>query len=97
MSFKACAENEERFYKPFAKDVNAAIELTKGRERYWIRNVASDIAERWDNIAPNSVLSYKWHVTRGHVTKDAAIVSCHGYPRPHQLNGKYYKIWNGQY
>lgn len=95
MSFKACRENEERFWVPFVDDVEKAVKLTQGRERYWVRKVAGDIAETWDDIAPGSVVSYKWHYQKRRITKDTAIVSCHGYPRPHQIKGELKRIWNG--
>jgi len=92
MSFRACQENENRFWKPFIEDVDAAEKLTQGRERYWVRHVAGDIAERWDVVAPGTVLSYKRHITRQkRIPEGAAIVSCHGVPRPHQIKDSWIK------
>ncbi len=88
MSFFACPGIRTRFWTPFVKDVTAAELLTQGRERYWIRHVAGDIAHRWDDEAPGAVVSYKWHIQRFHRIPDkAAIVSYHGFPRPHQVEG----------
>jgi len=86
MSFTAGAKAESVFWKPFIKDVDGAIEETSGRERYWIRKCIGEYADRWDQYAPNQVVSYKRHVapTR-RLPKDARIVSCHGVPRPHQI------------
>ena len=86
MSFRAGPEAEERFWIPFLCNVKGAEILTQGRERYWMRHVAGDIADRWDVKAPNAVLSYKRHQLHHSkmVPKDACIVSFHGHPRPHQ-------------
>lgn len=92
MSFRAGEENTNRFWKPFIKAPELAEEVTMGRERYWVRMVASDIAERWDVIAPGAVLSYKHHIQKTKkVPKNAAVVSCHGYPRPHQIQNHWLK------
>lgn len=85
MSFQAGEETERMFWKPFIKDVDAAVELTKGRERYWYRHVAGDIADRWDKVAPGQIISWKRHMRRGKVTPQMRIVSCHGSPRPHEM------------
>lgn len=92
MSFRAGKETEKLFWEPFIRNVNAAVELTQGRERYWIRHVAGDIADRWDKVVPGAIISYKWHARRDrkHLRR-ASIISCHGYPRPHQVEEKYIK------
>ena len=88
MSFQAGEDNEERFWKPFIKDLPKALEISNGgRERYWVRHVATDIADIWQDFLPGQVLSYKRHVrSRQRVPSGARIVSCHGHPRPHQLS-----------
>lgn len=92
MSFKASAVTEKIFWKKFIEDKEAAEKLTMGRERYWVRHVAGDIADRWDDIAPGSVLSYKWHVQRKEkVPEGTSIISCHGIPRPHQIKDNWIK------
>ncbi|OFY64758.1 MAG: hypothetical protein A2Y71_06195 [Bacteroidetes bacterium RBG_13_42_15] len=92
MSFRAGEETEKIFWLPFIKDVDAAVELTQGRERYWVRHVANDLADRWDKVAPGVVLSYKWHAKGKPVPpKGASIISCHGMPRPHQVKDKWIK------
>ena len=92
MSFRACEAVEDIFWKPFIANVDAAVELTQGRERYWIRHVANNLAHRWDVEAPGSVISYKWHA-KGltHPPQGASIISCHGMPRPHQIRDKWVK------
>jgi len=92
MSFKAGLVTERLFWTPFVKDIDAAVKLTQGRERYWMRHVANDFADRWDKIAPGDVLSYKWHACRKpNPPKGASIISCHGIPRPHQIKDKWVK------
>lgn len=96
MSFCAGEETEEIFWKPFVADVQAAEQLTQGRERYWVRHVAGDVADRWDKIVPGAVVSYKWHVReRGRPPHNASVVSCHGVPRPHEIKDNWIKqYWN---
>ena len=87
MSFRAGKEVEDKFWKPFIKNVPAAEELTRGRERYWMRHVAGQTADRWDKVSPGAVVSYKWHVkpNDGEIPEGATILTCHGFPRPHQI------------
>jgi hypothetical protein len=96
MSFRADEESEQRFWYPFVENIQAAEQLTQGRERYWIRHVANDIADRWDRMAPGAIVSYKWHVKkRKQPPAGAAIVSCHGVPRPHEIRDGWIKqYWN---
>jgi len=92
MSFRAGPEVEARFWLPFIDNVAYAVALTQGRERYWVRHVAGDIADRWDVHAPAAVLSYKRHVMHTSKIPDkASIVSFHGFPRPHQANSGWIK------
>ena len=95
MSFRADEETESIFWEPFKANVNAAVSRTQGRERYWIRYCANDIADRWDRVSPGAVLSYKRHLgPTKKIPEGTSIVSCHGFPRPHQINGVLYKHWN---
>lgn len=98
MSFYADVVNEALFWTPFKDDPEKVVEMTQGRERYWVRYVAGSFAERWDEICPNAVVSYKWHVKkRGVVPEGASIISCHGAPRPHQIQQKnIYQLWDRQ-
>ncbi|MCK5019470.1 MAG: hypothetical protein KAS32_20595 [Candidatus Peribacteraceae bacterium] len=96
MSFKAGPDNTARFWKPFVLDIDGALVLTQGRERYWVRHVANDIADKWQTIAPRTVLSLKRHMSGVRVVPaKASIISCHGYPRPHQVDAAWIKeYWN---
>ena len=85
MSFPGNDETVNTFWKPFVADVDKAVEETKGRERYWIRRCAENTADRWEVVTPGLVTSYKWNVLKNIGMKNAAIVSCHGHPRPHQI------------
>jgi len=92
MSFRAGPEAEAIFWTPFIADVPGNVQFTQGRERYWVRKVAGDIADRWDVQAPSAVLSVKWHMRgRQEVPKGAVIISCHGFPRPHQVKDEWIK------
>ena len=92
MSFQAGAENTARFWLPFIANLDRALAITQGRERYWVRHVANDIAERWQTIAPSTVLSLKRHMSGvKQPPKMTSIISCHGYPRPHQVNATWIK------
>ena len=101
MSFQAGEEATRLFWDPFIADVDAAVNATMGRERYWVRRVADNFADRWDKVAPGAVASYKWHVMRRGDRKpapDVSVVSCHGTPRPHQIKQPWIKqYWNGTY
>lgn len=94
MSFAACKETEDMFWKPFIADIEAAEKLTQGRERYWIRHVigGEDKADRWNRLYPGSVKSYKRHITKiRHIPKGTSIISCHGLPRPHEIKDNWIK------
>jgi hypothetical protein len=83
--FQAGKETEEIFWSPLVENVRRAEQLSRGRERYWVRQTIGDRADVWNTIAPNQIFSYKRHVLRRGLPKNARIVSCHGYPRPHQI------------
>ena len=85
MSFRAGKETERIFWEPFIKNVDAAVKLTQGRERYWYRHVADDIADRWDRLFPGQIVSWKRSVRSGKLRPVMRIVSCHGSPRPHEI------------
>ena len=95
MSFQAGPMSEAQFWFPFISNVKAAEELTQGRERYWMRHVAGTSADRWEQFAPNQILSYKRHMKgRTTVPEGTAIVSCHGNPRPHEISNNWInKYW----
>jgi hypothetical protein len=97
MSFRAGPEAEAKFWLPFIKDVPAAVKLTQGRERYWIRHVAGGFADRWDKVSPGAVVSYKWHAKAyRRIPKEVCVISCHGKPRPHQVTNQLLRLhWDG--
>jgi len=91
MSFYAGEENERRFWLPFVKEVERWEHLTLGRERYWIRHCTKDQEiDCWQDLLPGQVVSYKWHARR-RLPDNARIVSCHGSPRPHEINNGWIK------
>jgi len=92
MSFRAGGGNEKRFWLPFKNDVAAAEELTRGRERYWIRHCIDGEVDTWQDLYPEQVVSYKWHVrSLRRLPSNARIVSCHGVPRPHEIKDEWIK------
>lgn len=97
MSFRAGEETDALFWKPFIADLDAAETLCKGRERYWIRHVATGYAELWHNVAPWAILSYKQHVMRRKMDPSKAeVVSFHGNPKPHRVRDPIIKNkWSG--
>jgi hypothetical protein len=98
ISFSAGEETENIFWKPFINDIDKAVQITQGRERFWVRHVAGDIADIWQDVTPGQVVSYKRHVMRGkRIPPNARIVSCHGHPRPHMIQEKYLnKHWSDE-
>ena len=91
MSFAAGPETEKIFWKPFIEDIKETERITTGRERFWVRHVATDIADNFDHIAPKQIFSYKANVRGKGLPETARIVSCHGHPRPHQIKDKWIK------
>jgi len=90
ISFSAGAENEARLWTAYKERMAWADEMTRGRERYWYRHAVDKIADRWDKITPGQVVSYKRHVMNlNKPPKNARIVSCHGEPRPHEIQSEW--------
>lgn len=86
IGFKADPFLSSLLYDPLVAN-SANIEMsTGGRERYWLRE-QHECKDRWQNLFPNQVVSYKRHVrpNQNKVPQYARIVSCHGRPRPHEL------------
>lgn len=70
----------------FVMDPKSGERLTEGRERWWYRYVR-DCKDRWQTLFPGQIISYKRHVRKQRKLPDnARIVSCHGKPRPHQID-----------
>lgn len=99
MSFQAGEKTEELFWKSFTGNIRKNVQLSQGRERYWLRRVASSFTDYWDLIEEGCIVSYKRHVRgKKQPPKNARIVSFHGAPRPHQVHDAWMqKYWkNGQ-
>lgn len=95
MSFRAGKETEDLFWRPIKQATILVEALTQGRERFWVRSVMEGReVDTWQDTLPGQVCSYKFHVMgRGQVPQGARIISCHGYPRPHQIEQK----WRAEY
>jgi len=79
------AEAMAGLWEALARDPEGAEASTGGRERYFYRQHDA-CQDRWQDLYPGQVLSYKRHVRRaGKLPKGAVIVSCHGRPRPHEI------------
>jgi hypothetical protein len=65
-----------------------------GRERFVYRKLLGGTEEidYWQRVAPRRIVSYKWHC-RGtrQPPSGAAVVSCHGHPRPHKIREEWLK------
>lgn len=92
MSFRAGEETEEIFWNPLVRNTAEVEKLSQGRERVWVRHVIKSKAEVWQDVTPGQVCSYKFHVQQTRqLPENARIVSCHGYPRPHQIKDEWRK------
>ncbi len=85
VGFRADREITKQIWNPFTRDVKKAERFTGGRERYWYRKAVPE-ADRWQKLFPGQIVSYKRHVRNKGLPPEARIVSCHGEPRPHQIN-----------
>lgn len=68
--------------------------ITGGRERFIYRQFFSKIGMDFvQTLYPNQIFSYKRHVKRakGKLSPNCRIVSCHGRPRPHEINEPWIK------
>lgn len=95
MSFKSGKETEEKFWNPLVLDIEKVEQISGGgRERFWVRHVMNGVSDTWQEVLPGQVCSYKFHVmAKGKVPQGARIISCHGYPRPHQIE----QPWRTEY
>ena len=86
------AGTRENFWKTFASAPMWAEKQTGGRER-WFYRANDSCKDRWQDLYPGQIISYKRHVKRnkGRLPEGARIVSCHGRPRPHEINEQWAK------
>jgi hypothetical protein len=93
-SFYACKDLEDIFWKPLEVATNESHKIANGRERLWLRHVATGFADTWQKFTPGQVVSYKFDIKNKFIIRkpaEARIISCHGFPRPHQLETKWAK------
>lgn len=96
MSFKAGPMSESLFWTPLVEDIEKVEQISGGgRERFWVRHVMKTWeVDTWDQICPGQVCSYKHHIQpQKKVPPSVRIISCHGHPRPHQIEDK----WRAKY
>jgi len=82
-------------------------ELTEGKERYFYRLMTHDgKCDRWQDLYPGQICSYKRHIrplrlgdrfSDREFPRNVRIVSCHGRPRPHEIDEPWAKEnWIGK-
>jgi len=88
VGFRVTSDIREQIWAPLLGAPRAAERETGGRERWWFRKKQA-CEDRWQDLFPGQVISYKRHVrtNRNELPANARIVSCHGRPRPHELEG----------
>ena len=72
-------------WERYASDPSAVERFTGGRERYVYRHWCKEL-RYWQEELPGQLVSYKHHVRRGGLPANARVVSCHGNPRPHEID-----------
>ncbi len=85
MSFKAGTNTQRIFWDPMVEDIDMIVQQTQGRERFWVEQAIGFGADLFSDICPGQIVGYKDHVRNKKFPKQARIVSCHGFPRPHQI------------
>lgn len=92
-SFRPSDWMAQIFWRDLLQEYLSNTHSTGGRERYWFRYVVArhfrdGSCDRWNQLYPGQVISYKQHVRgkSGVLPYNARIVSCHGRPRPHEIN-----------
>lgn len=79
-------------WEPMKNNTKEVERLTGGRERYHYRQTLGMInMDRWQTLFPAQIFSYKRHVRKFGLHKNARIVSCHGKPRPHEIQEQWAK------
>jgi hypothetical protein len=92
MSFKAGRTTEVMFWDPLVTNMDHVDKVSEGgRERFWVRHVLNGkIVDTWQEFCPGKVHSYKHHIRpAGGIIEGTSIISCHGHPRPHQIEDKW--------
>lgn len=81
-------------WEEFINNTDEFVRFTEGRER-WIYRYHSKLEGKvkfLQDIFPDQIFSYKNHIRRTKVLpNNARLVSCHGKPRPHQINEDWIK------
>lgn len=97
INFRAGEKMENILWKPFINNIEKMRKFSgKGGESSWIRRVASNIADKWKNVAPGQIASYQRQAKMwNNLPENVRIVSFHGIPHsklhPHQVNNKWIK------
>lgn len=72
-----------------------------GGDGQWMHSVVMrSECERFQDVAPGQVCSYKYDVCRkwnGKIPSDVRVVCFHGRPRPHEVDWNPTRVWNEQF
>lgn len=75
-------EDRAEVWDAFARNpARAMIENVRGGDQSFLERFYMDRAERWQDLFPRSVVSYKVHCRKG-VPEGAKMICFHGRPRP---------------
>jgi len=90
VGFQISDEMAEKVWTPLKTTPRWVEHVTGGRERFWYREVFGHKMARYQIEYPGQLLSYKNHIQGiGVLPENARIVSCHGRPRPHEINERW--------
>lgn len=75
-------EDRAEVWDVFARNpARAIMEYFRGGDQAFLEKLYMDRAERWQDVHPGVVVSYKVHCRKG-VPEDAKVICFHGRPRP---------------
>lgn len=61
-------------------------QTTGGKERLILNRLEPQGQwDRWQDLFPNYVVSYKRHIRKGRIPDDMRVIAFHGNPRPHEV------------
>lgn len=83
------ADANRHLWTDFAANPQIIEQQTGGRERWYLRGKTTP--DLWQELVPGQIVSWKNHMRDGVVPEGARIVSCHGDPRPHELDQDWIK------
>ena len=77
------AEERPMIWSAFTRDPARAMRTSPRGDQQFLEACGWQTAERWQDLRPHQVISYKQHVQRRRrIPKDARVICFHGQPRP---------------